>query len=262
MENKTNYNTTKQILMGVQAPSETNTYKPFTHAQVIDLTLEGLHQAGFKLEDELYTSAREGQVANARYVISNVADNEMKFQIGWQNSLNKSLSLKWASGVRIIICKNGVVNGDFGAFKKKHQGDIAEFSPKHISEYIKRAGDTFKQMQEQREAMKQVEIDESVTAHLVGEMFMNNDFITSTQLNIIKREIQVPSFDYGADNSLWQLYNHLTFSMKDIHPSLWMENHMQAHKFFVNQAGILVNSNKNEAIDEYHISPNQVKLEL
>jgi len=27
--------------------------------------------------------------------------------------------------------------------------------------------------------------------------------------------------------------------MKEIHPSLWMQNHQRAHNFFVNEAGII-----------------------
>jgi hypothetical protein len=28
--------------------------------------------------------------------------------------------------------------------------------------------------------------------------------------------------------------------MKEVHPSLWMKNHINAHSFFVNAAGIIV----------------------
>jgi hypothetical protein len=49
-----------------------------------------------------------------------------------------------------------------------------------------------------------------------------------------------PSFDYGAENSMWELYNHTTLAMKELHPSLWLESHMAAHSFFVNESGLLV----------------------
>jgi hypothetical protein len=64
--------------------------------------------------------------------------------------------------------------------------------------------------------------------------------IRSTQLNIIKRELKAPTHDYGASGSLWELYQFTTFAMKEVHPSLWMNNHIEAHGFFVNAAGILV----------------------
>lgn len=131
------------------------------------------------------------------------------------------------------------MSGDYGAFRKKHEGDVQEFAPLKIVEYIKAAGDAFLKMQKDREAMKLVQIDKRVTAELIGRMIIEQQFIESTQLNIIERELKHPTFDYSASGTLWELYQHTTFSMKEVHPSLWMRNHMQAHDFFVNAAGEL-----------------------
>ena len=234
------YSMTKGILTAAELPQETKTYKPISHQQLMDLTLESIYQAGFELQDELYSGAREGQIGNGRYTIKNVADSEMQLQIGWQNSYDKSLSLKFAIGTRIFICQNGSVSGDFGAFRKKHSGTIQEFAPSAITEYIKRSGDVFQQMQRDREGMKQIELTKRTSAEIVGRMFLEEEIIQSTQLNIIKREISNPSFDYGAPDSMWELYNHTTLAMKELHPALWMQSHMKAHSFFVNASGLLV----------------------
>jgi hypothetical protein len=238
MENT--YITAKDILISTPVPSATRTYRPVSHTQLMDLTLDSIHKAGFKLDNETYASAREGKVANGKFTIKNVADSEMQLQIGWQNSYDKSLSLKFAIGTKIFICSNGCVSGDYGAFKKKHQGQIQSFAPSAIVDYIKRAGDAFIKMQEERETMKEIEIDRKIQAELIGRMIVEKEFIESTQLNIIRQELNKPTHSYGAPNSLWELYQFTTFSMKEVHPSLWMENHMEAHSFFVNEAGILV----------------------
>ena len=84
---ETTYGTTKGMLLAAPLPEQTRTYKPVSHAQLMDLTLESIHQAGFELQTELYSSARNGNVANGKFAIRNVADSEMQLQIGWQNSL-------------------------------------------------------------------------------------------------------------------------------------------------------------------------------
>jgi hypothetical protein len=234
------YSTTRDLLLRAELPEQTRTYKPISHQQLMDLTLESIYQAGFELDKEAYSSAVDGKVANGKYTIKNIADNEMQLQIGWQNSYNKSLSLKFAIGTRIFICENGCVSGDFGAFKKKHRGDVQEFTPSAITEYIKRAGDVFQKMQSDRESLKQIEVTKRMSAELVGRMYIEEEIIQNTQLNIIKREIENPSFNYGADGSMWELYNHTTLALKEIHPSLWMESHTKAHSFFVNTSGLFV----------------------
>jgi len=240
METKTSYTSARETLLQAELPQETKTYKPISHQQLMDLTLESIHNAGFQLGVETYSSARNGNVANGRYTIKDIADSEMELQIGWQNSYDRSMSLKFAIGTRIMICSNGSVSGDYGAFRKKHVGTVQEFTPSAITEYIKSAGDAFRRMQEERDAMKNVEITRKTKAELIGRMIIEEQFIQSTQLNIIEKELKHPSHDYGAPDSLWELYNFTTFAMKEIHPSLWMQNHQAAHKFFVNEAGILV----------------------
>jgi hypothetical protein len=234
------YTSTKEQLQVVELPKETTTYKPVSHSQLMDLTLESIYQSGFVLDKELYSSANDGRVANARYTIKNVADSEMQLQIGWQNSYDKSLSLKFAIGTRIMICQNGCVSGDYGAFKKKHRGQIQTFTPHAITEYIKQAGDAFRKMQEERETMKQIQMTKRTSAELIGRLYLEEEIIRSVQLSVIKKELSSPTHDYGAPGSLWELYQYTTFAMKDSHPSLWMNQHIGAHTFFVNNAGILV----------------------
>ncbi len=164
----------------------------------------------------------------------------MQLQIGWQNSYDKSLSLKFALGTHVFICSNGCVSGDFGAFKKKHHGEVQTFTPSAIVEYIKRAGEAFRLMQTQRDAMKEIEISKRVQAELIGRMIVENQFIESTQLNIIRDELKHPTHDYGCSGSLYELYQFTTFSMKEVHPTLWMKNHIDAHSFFVEASGLIL----------------------
>ena len=239
METNTSYVSAREILLNTEIPQQTKTYKPVSHKQLIDLTLNGIHNAGFKLDSEHYSAARNGNVANGRFSIADVADSEMQLQLGWQNSYDKSLTLKFAIGTRIFICQNGCVSGDMGSFKKKHVGEIQEFTPSAISEYIKSASEAFRRMQQEREQMKNIELTKRTKAELIGRMYLEDQFISSTQLNIISRELKAPTYDYGAPDSMWELYNYATFAMKETHPSLWMDNHMSAHRFFVNESGIL-----------------------
>lgn len=255
------YNTTLQDLVAVKLPEQTKRYKPVSHAQLIDTTLNSIEKSGFKLDKQTYTWAADGQVANGRYTISNIADREMQIQIGWQNSYNKQVSLKFAIGIHVFICSNGMVNGDMGTFKRKHVGDIQEFTPQSITEYIKSAGDSFREMQIQRELMKQVELTKRQQGELIGRMIVEEGFISSSELNIIRKELHAPTHDYGAENSLWELYQHTTFSLKETHPVNWMTDHMSAHSFFVNAQGELVTQRKPAVIAVPQLSQ-QLELSL
>lgn len=236
------YNTTRDLLIRAELPAQTRTYKPVSHEQLMDVTLEGIYKAGFKLDQEMYLSSNDHQIATGRYTISNVADSEMQLQIGWQNSYNKQVSLKFAIGVQIMICSNGCVSGDMGTFKRKHMGDVQEYTPQSIMEYVKTAGDSFRQIQSEREAMKNIELTKRQKGELIGRMIVEEGFISSSELNIIRKELQKPTHDYNAQDSLWELYQYTTFAMKETHPANWMSDHISAHSFFVGVNGELVTS--------------------
>lgn len=249
------YKATKDILLATPLPSKTRTYIPVSNEQLIDLTLNSIVKAGFELDKEIYSSAKEGKVANGRFTISNVADSEMQLQIGWQNSYDKSLSLKFAIGTKIFICSNGCVSGDYGSFRKKHSGDIGTFAPDYITEYIKKAGDSFVQMQKEREQMKEIKLTRKIKSELIGRMFIDAEIIESTQVNIIKKELNKPTHDFKAVDSMWELYQFTTFALKDVHPSLWMKNHIDAHNFFTAESKII-------SITSKIIIPDVKQLEL
>ena len=232
-----NSSTARDIMLTAPVPKLTRTYKPVSHQELIDLTLESIHQSGYTLESQSYSTAKDGEIANGRYTIANVADSEMKLQIGWQNSYDRSLSLKFALGTSIIICSNGMVKGDHGAFRKKHQGDIQTFTPSAISEYIKGGGDTFRNLQLDRDRLKTYEATEQTQAELLGRLFVQESIVSATQLSTIKRELRKPTHDYGAQGSMWELYNHVTFAMKDAHPQRWMQDHVNIHDFFLGIEG-------------------------
>jgi hypothetical protein len=255
------YKTTLQDLVAVKLPAQTNRYKPVSHAQLIDTTLNSIENSGFKLDRQSYTWAGDGQVANGKYTISNIADSEMQIQIAWQNSYNKQVSLKFAIGIHVFICSNGMVNGDMGTFKRKHVGDIQEFTPQSITEYIKSAGDSFREMQIQRELMKQVELTKRQQGELIGRMIVEEGFISSSELNIIRKELHTPTHNYGAESSLWELYQHTTFSLKETHPVNWMTDHMSAHSFFVNAQGELITQRKPAIINVPQLTQ-QLELSL
>lgn len=231
---------TKELILTAPVPEETRTYKPVPHSQVIDVVGEGIIKAGYQIKRELYMATDDASIATGRYFIGMVGDNEMELQIAWQNSYNKSKKLTFSIGANVLVCTNGMMGyRSAGSFKGKHVGNIQTLAPDMMLEYIKHTAEMFSLLQEDREAMKQIEVDRRLAAELVGRMYLEEKFLESTQLNILKREFNKPTHDYNSKGSLWELYQYTTFAIGGIHPSRWMEDHLEAHDFFVNVMGEL-----------------------
>ena len=230
--------TAKQLLIDTPVPEKTSTYKPVSHKQLMDITLESLDKCGFILDKELYSAARDGQQANGKYHLKYGNDPDMGLMIAWQNSYDKKLSLKFAVGSHVFICENGMVVGDMGTLNMKHVGQIQEITPTSLREAVCRAGDRFDHMILQKNRMKEIEVTKKVSAELLGRMFIDDGIITSTQLSIIKNEIKKPTYDYEADGTVYQLYNHVTHALKTCPPQHWMTQQIAAHSFYTREFNI------------------------
>lgn len=235
-------NSTKDYLKSVPLPEQTgeDKYVIVPHERVMELTLKALEDNNFVIKGESYLGARGGQQAIGKYFIEYGDDKDMGLMIAWNNSYDKSTTLKWGIGSHVFVCDNGMISSDMNFFKRKHIGSIDEVTVEGIANYTKLAGNTFRELLESKERMKEVELTRSTVAELVGRLFIEEEIITATQLGIIHKEIKHPSFDYGAKNSMWELYNHVTYAIKEDHPHNWMSRHVDINNFFVNKSGLLL----------------------
>jgi Domain of unknown function (DUF932) len=227
----------KEQLLTAKLPKKTASYSPVPHKVIVDTILEGLYKANIKILSENYLSGRDGRQAEFQYQLQG-GDSEMNIRLIGHNSYDKRLPLRVALGGHVIVCKNGMVVGDMGTFKRKHTGNILEEFKEDMGFHIAKAGETFERMRRDRERMKEIEITKRVTSELMGRLFIEEGIVTSTQLSIIKREIENPSFDYGVEGSLWNAYNAVTVSLKDAVPAQNMKQHIQLHDFIQKEYSI------------------------
>ena len=231
--NTVNRVTTLSNLLSVAHPEQTSTYKPILYGDLDTLVKQDIEKAGFQLESTRFLSAHEGLQADGIYYLKSGQDKEMGMQIAWQNSYDKKVPLRFAVGGYVFLCTNGAMVGDLGLFYAKHQGEIQQITPGTLTEIILNAGNKFDQMIVEREKMKEISLTKRTCAELVGRLFIEEQIINTTQMGIISREIENPSFNYGENkNSLWQLYNDCTLAFKQDHPAHYMTRHIQTHQFF------------------------------
>lgn len=248
MSNKITGIVTKEQLMPVQVSYNGNRYSAITHREVIETVGEYLYANNFTVKNEIYLGASNGQRAIGRLAIE-YGDNECGFELSWKNSLDGSMSFGICSGTHTFICSNGSVYGDISAYKRKHSGNANQQILTEIKKSIELIEPTMQLHINRREKMKEMEVSKKTISELCGRMFIEEEIISATQLGIIKKEIENPSFNYCCDGSVWQFYQHCTHAVKETTPMLWHKTHKELGDFFVNEFGILVNSKELELIE-------------
>lgn len=231
-------NKAKESILATQIPTSTNTYKVVSHGQIIDSISENLDKQGLKIKSERYSANSNNTIVLGHLIIDVDKDKDLKFEIAFANSYNKTKRAIVVAGSQVLICENGHILGDvsLGLFKRKHVGKVSEDLNVFIPELIKSSDESFQKLINQKEKMKEIEISAIVRNELIGQLYIDDAIISDVQMSIIRKEIQNPSFDYGCDkNSLWQLYNNITVGLKNSHPSKWISNHSSLNKIIDNK---------------------------
>ena len=123
-----------------------------------------------------------------------------------------------------------MVSGEL-QYLRRHTGTVNQELHLKINNTINQLDDHFTTMLQHSEQMKNTSLSKDEMAKLLGRMFFQENLITPTQLNIIKREFEESQFESFREDNLWSLYNHVTFSLKEAHPLTYMRQHKDFHQF-------------------------------
>jgi hypothetical protein len=231
---------TKELLMAAPLPVyEGDTYTVIPHEFVIAETVRNLAAQGFKVKQELYRCNQNANIAQGIYHLDYSDDPDMGMMFAWSNSYDKSMRFKCAIGGYVFVCMNGMVNGNMGAWGRKHTGSADSETTETIQTQISKAKQYYKQLVYDKETMKTIIVDDKTRAELVGRLYFEEDLLNTEQLTLIKHQMHSPKFDYNADKqSLWALYNHITLSLHKSHPKDWLDHQRLVHWFFTQEYGI------------------------
>lgn len=233
---KTTSDVTKNYLMQAPLPTHGGRYSVIPHTDVIRNVVKTINNNGFEIERELYRSSLDAQVATGIYHIKSNLDDEMSMMFAWVNSYNKTKRFRCAVGSYVTVCMNGMISGDLKSYGRKHTGSADVEYSQVIKDQLSQLSKHHKQLVNDKNSMKEITVSKKRQAELLGQLFISENIITSTQLSEVKEQMVKPSYDYGTpEDSLWTLYNHVTHAVKGTHPSLWIDRLKDIHTFFTQE---------------------------
>lgn len=210
-------------------PPQTDSYTPVSHANIVNAVQEEADKRGLKIKDKQYWTNRQDQQVTGKFNIIVPGDDEMGMMVAFRNSYDRTMSLGFAAGGNVWICTNGMVSGDI-TLVRRHTGTIVQEITEKINVSMDQLEDQFATLVTAKEKMKQIEVSKTTMAELAGKMFIQEELINSTQLNIVKQEI-LTSENFGEEN-LWSMYNHVTEAYKKSSAYSYIDNHRELHQHF------------------------------
>ena len=217
-------------LFNVRVPADTSSYSAVSHRNIVEAVKEQLDKRNMQIVGSKYNVAAKGEKVIGYYDLQYDGDSEMGMRLAFRNSYDKSMSVAFVAGSQVFICSNGCISGEL-QYVRKHTGSVVQELNNKIVQTIGQLEDHFIKMRKHAEQMKQIELPMVKAAELYGRMFMIDDIITPTQLSIVKRELNEPTFEPFKEETLWSAYNHVTYALKDSHPLTYINQHVNLHNF-------------------------------
>lgn len=239
---KTTKVVTREELLAVPLPEQTETYTVISHEFAIENVTQALIERGFEILSEEYRCTNNGEVARGSYVVEFEGDEDMQMMFSWVNSYDKST--KFSCGVGAYIMKNQayMISKEMTNWVRKHTGSADTDTIEVIQEQADKMQVYFAALKSDKDQMKSINVDPMRFASLLGRFYIIANVISTQQLSAVKKEMHNPSFNYGDDlsnNSLWVLYNHILYILKGAHPKNWMKQQTLIHYMIKTEFGLL-----------------------
>ena len=230
------FSTTREEVIAAPVPKQTETYTPVPNALILRSIEERAEANGLIIHDTKYLMNRTGKQAFISWSFETPELPSMRRQIGVVNSYDKSRSLGCATGAEVAKCDNL----DFSDFRRlrRHTTGIMEDFDDILDATFQNLDKGFQKVVGDYKYLHGIPLGKDAIPELVGKAFMDDEIITSTQLNVLKRSIQGGDL-WGTDTYL-DLLMHFTEAMKSSHPGEIIQNHMSAREWVRSQADILL----------------------
>ena len=218
-------------LEAIEMPEPTRTYVPVSHYDLaMNVGSIGERVIDKELHSKRFGLARKGQHMFATYTFKNDED-EVGMSIGFRNSYDKSMSIGVCVGAKVFVCENLMMTGEV-TFMRKHTGNILDELNSLIFKVLYNSEDKFVQLQEDKESMKEIPINNQRAWETMGVLF-GKGIINTPQISIMRKEWKDPSHDEFNNDSLWSLYNAGTEALKTCSPTRMMSSHIKLHRELV-----------------------------
>jgi len=227
--------------MSALVPARTETYTPIPHSYFLNTIREQIESSGMEVtRNNVYVNFNGNKLVGFTSVkfrgVETDPDFGLEMMLGYQNSYDKSMVAALVAGLNVMICSNGCIGGDMLTFKRKHTGTIEQELVQKTREAITSMRDGFSHLVLEVDIMRDYELTPKQKAEIMGVMYFEKELISPNQLSIVKREMKESPHFRG--NTLWDLYNNVTESLKTSHTLNHIKDHIALHKFMCDVAGI------------------------
>lgn len=226
-----------ETLMGVETPEATDSFQPIGHHTLVLLVKKAIENVGLVIVEEEHSLAQGGQRYFGGFALTGkgIDGEDRQVVLGLRNSHNKSFAAAICMGTRMIVCCNLSFSSDV-KLARRHTVNILKDIERVIANAIGRVLAHWNDMGERIIAYQNKKLTSQEAENLIVKLVDSKAFPAREIYNAIQ-EFRKPSFVEFEGETLWSLYNAITFCLKGSDLSKLPFRTMTAHSIFDAVAG-------------------------
>ena len=230
-----NWTKRKEDILDIPLPIKTHSYSPVPHSVFLEEINIEIEKQGYKVIEESYLTINDGKVLTGNLRIGN-NNTFINPTINFTNSYNKMRKAELRGCATVLICKNGMMGSIGGGYSHKHNGNVLKELREQIVIIVSNLESEFLKLEKNMQELQKIKLNKDVISTLIGDMFINEELINTTQLGILSKELKFSEHFKG--DTAWDFYNNVTESFKDNHPMNYDKQHIKFHTYCSDKFGL------------------------
>lgn len=222
---------TRQQLASIPTPATTPTWRPISHADLVEMIDNRLANAGYRIAREQFATKKDGLWFFGALDLEPAGDTALEvvpgvgLAVGFQHSNDKRRALRVVAGGRVFVCDNLALSGDREVFRNQHTHGVMGRLRESLGIYFGGLEAQRASLQERFErwqatALSDVEAKAIIYDALQSETIPQR-ILPDVHNAYFRAEEQ--SFEDCAPRSKWGLHNAFTRAIKALTPGPMFE---------------------------------------
>jgi hypothetical protein len=204
---------TREQLAALPAVIGTDTFKPIPHIELVQTMEKVLQRRGVDIVKEQYALRRDGSRLFGTFDLNYPGVAGTRAALGFRTANDKTMSIQIVAGLRVMVCDNLALRGDFIALKRRHTSGLV------IMDEIVLAMDRYEQhartLRTDVETLQNSALTDTEAKALLHDVFMQEAMAWRFFKNV-SNEYFNPRHEEFAPRTKWSLHNAFTEVAKEL----------------------------------------------
>lgn len=206
----------RQELLTLGTPEPTETWRPVSHARIVEVLVESLALRGLSVVKDEYAITTDGMKMFGVLAL-NLENSGVQFAIGCRNSHDRSFALALTVGYRVFVCDNLAFHGDFTPVTRKHTSKFDEVEVIDLA--VTRMQRHFEPMRRQIDVWRGFDLPDAQAKAVIYDAFVAGNLAVprklASRVHAFYFDPKHPEFE---PRTMWSLSNAFTSAFGELDP--------------------------------------------